>query len=100
MMTDLYAPPLLKVKGDTDVGSLSKSLRMTLAESGVDARVVVRAMGAPAVNQMCKGIIVAQKDLAAQGKCLHYRFGFHTAVEGGNDITAVEAVCRVTDLAN
>lgn len=92
-----YAPTdTLRVNGDTNTGSFSKALRMTIVENG--GRAVVRAMGPHAVNQMCKGLINAQRDLAAQGKQLQYTFGYDTRLEGGNEITAIQAVCTIKDL--
>lgn len=95
MSNSAYAPEPLKVRGDTDTGSFSKSLRLSLEEHG---RITVRAMGPHAANQMLKGLIVATKDLAAQGKLLMYRHAFHTSMEAGNEITAIQTVCTLADL--
>lgn len=81
----------LKVRADTNPGSLAKSIVMTLGErpSGV---LKVRAMGPAPVNQMVKGLIIAQSQLAAQAKSLSYVFGFDTGREGSDDITVIQAV--------
>lgn len=95
-------PKPLKVRGDTDTGSFAKSLRLTIDENA--GRATVRAMGAQAVNQMCKGLINAQRDLAAQGKKLSYVFAYVTFAEedarSGEliELTAIQATCTVADL--
>lgn len=63
---------------------------------GEDGRVTLRAIGAGAVNQALKGVILARQQMAAQGYDLILKPGF-TTVEGhdGTDVTAVVMHCLV-----
>jgi len=81
----------LKVGRDTNPGSLAKSIVMTLQERS-SGTLRVRAMGPEPVNQMVKGLIIAQSQLAAQAKGMSYVFGFDTKREGTEDITVIQAV--------
>lgn len=64
---------IIKVSATSPVPSLSGSIIKSV-EEGKD--VVLRAMGASAVNQMYKGITAARGILATKGKDLYIRPGF------------------------
>lgn len=86
----------LRVKADTNPGSLAKSLVLTLQERA-SRTVKVRAMGPVPVNQMVKALIIAQGQLASQAKGLTYVLGFDSLREGQDDITVIQAVVTLHD---
>lgn len=94
--TPLPEDQALKVRADTNPGSLAKSLVLTLHErpSGV---VKVRAMGPGPVNQMVKALIIARQQLVGQGKDYDLKLGFETRVEVGESITVIQATVKLVD---
>jgi stage V sporulation protein SpoVS len=54
-----------------------------------DGRLKVRAMGAPAVNQAVKGVIIARQMLAANGLDFDERLSFDSHNENGDDVTVI-----------
>lgn len=69
---------------------------MIVSSIGEDRRIILRAIGAGAVNQAIKGVIEARQDLARSGEDLFVRPGF-TTVRGndGTDVTAVVLHCSL-----
>jgi stage V sporulation protein S len=64
---------LLKVKGSTSAPSLAA----TIAHGIYDGNdIVLRAIGAAAVNQAVKAVAIAQSYVGLKGKILHMRPGF------------------------
>lgn len=90
----------LKVRGDTNIGSLAKSITLTLLErqaAGQRPEVLIRAMGPHAVNQMVKGLIEARKQLVSQAKDLTYQHGWDSHVEGEDAINVIQTVVRLAE---
>lgn len=81
----------LRVRADTNPGSLAKSIVMTLQERE-SRTLTVRAMGPAPVNQLVKGLIIARQQLVAQAKDISYVFGFDSHREGADEITVIQCV--------
>lgn len=77
----------LKVSGRTDPNKLGGAIVKTFDE-GVEA-ITVKAMGAEAVNQMQKGIIVANQYLSPRAKRLDILPGFDIKEELGKEVTLI-----------
>lgn len=69
---------------------------MLVNSIGEDRRIILRAIGAGAVNQAIKGVIEARVELGRRGEDLFIRPGY-TTVEGtdGKEISAVVLHCSL-----
>ena len=65
---------LIKVRSDTPVQSIAKSIRYAIFEE--HKMPIIRAIGASAVNQACKGIAIARGLVATSGYDLIVNIGF------------------------
>lgn len=85
--------PLIRVRPDSNVQTLASMLTSSIVE---DKKITFRAIGAGAINQAMKGIILARQRLAGQGYDLILRPGFAT-VKGsdGGDVTAMVLHCTL-----
>jgi stage V sporulation protein S len=83
--------PIIWIRPNSNVQNVAGLITSSIGE---DERVTLRAIGAGAVNQALKGVILARQKMAAQGVDLIVRPGF-TLVEGrdGSDVTAVLLNC-------
>lgn len=78
---------IFKVGADTVPNKLGSAITRTLNEGNT---VKLNAMGGAAVNQVVKGLIIAQSFLSAEGKELDYRFYFETKYDTvGNELTSI-----------
>lgn len=76
----------LRVASRTAVTELAQAISHALYDN---KKVVLRAVGAGAVNQAVKGIIQAQQYTAARGLVLATRPGFHTITMDGEERSAI-----------
>lgn len=79
---------IIKVSAKSPVQSLASSIVFSV-EAGES--VVLRAVGASAVNQMYKGISVARGTLASKGNDLFIKPGFDEVTEDGEKKTVMVA---------
>lgn len=79
---------IIKVSAKSPVQSLASSIVFSI-EAGEN--VVLRAVGASAVNQMYKGISVARGTLASKGSDLFIKPGFDEVTEDGEKKTVMVA---------
>lgn len=78
----------IKVRTDSPVQQVAASIRMAIFEE--HKMPIVRAVGAGAVNQACKGIAVARGLVATQGFDLSANIGFANVLnEDGEEITSL-----------
>lgn len=84
---DPQGHPLIRVKPSMSVSTISGLISSSIEEDEV---IVLRAIGAGAVNQGLKGVIQARQQLSGKGYDLVIRPGMQT-VEGhdGTDVTAM-----------
>lgn len=86
-------PPVIWVRPNSAVKGIANMLTSSIGEDG---KIKLRAIGAGAVNQAVKGIILARQQLAGQGADLIFRPGFVTVTgNDGLDVTAVVFVCTL-----
>jgi len=64
---------ILRVGGGTQPDKLGSTIARKVVEG---RKVVLRAVGAPAVNQAVKGFIIAQEFVASSGLVISLRGGF------------------------
>lgn len=85
--------PEIWVRPDHNPKNIGQMLVNSIKE---DRRIILRAIGAGAVNQAVKGVIEARVVLGRSGEDLFIRPGF-TTVEGtnGEDVTAVVLHCSL-----
>lgn len=82
---------LFKVSANTIPNKLGSAITRTLNEGN---KVKLNAMGGDAVNQVVKGLIIAQSFLSAEGKELKYKFYFETKYDANdNELTSI--MCTV-----
>lgn len=84
---------VIRVSAKTSVPQLKGSIIMSIEE---DKDVVLRALGASAVNQMYKGIASARGTLASKGKDLYIKPGFDE-VKDGEEFKTVMVAYIVVD---
>ena len=80
----------LKVKADTRVKQLAGSIAHSIRNG--ENSIIVTAVGAGAVNQAVKGIIVARGFLAQEGRSLATVPAFDTVDVDGQEKTAIKFV--------
>lgn len=86
---------VMKVRKGTNAKSLGSAIAREL-ENVKDKVVIVRAIGLPAVNQACKGIIIAGSFVGQRGKYIVIRMGFSNMAVDDEDkdfITAIDFTC-------
>lgn len=86
---------VMKVRKGTNAKSLGSAIARELVEVR-DHSVIVRAIGLPAVNQACKGIIIAGSFVGQRGKYIIVRMGFSNMAVDDEDkdfITAIDFTC-------
>lgn len=76
----------LRVANRTGTAELASAISHAVYDG---KKVVLRAIGAGAVNQAVKGLVVAQGYVSQRGVMLAFRPGFVTAEMGGEERTAV-----------
>lgn len=82
------ADNLMRVKATTSPQAVAAAIRAVIFEQ--NQMPLVRAMGAGAVNQACKGIAIARGHIAIRGRDLGVNIGFETvAGDSGEDISAM-----------
>ena len=88
MATDLIPPEnVMRVSGSTPSQAIANSIRMLLFEEG--RLPVIRAVGAGAVAQVCKGIAIARGIVAVRGVDLAVSIGFDNIPgDDGKEISA------------
>lgn len=87
-MDTIETPPyVMRVSASSSPQSVAGSIRAVIFES--NQMPIIRAIGAGAVGQACKGIAIARGFVATRGMDLGTTIGFET-VEGdsGQDISA------------
>ena len=77
---------LLKVKSSSSAANLASAIANNIYEG---KEVVLRAIGAAAVNQSMKAIAIAQSYVGPRGKVLSCRPGFTTVFMDDGDISAL-----------
>jgi len=78
----------IKVRPDTAVQGVARSIRIAIFDE--HKMPVIRAIGAGAVNQACKGIAIARGHVATQGYDLGVNIGFiNVPGEDGSEIVAM-----------
>jgi len=85
---------LIMVSGGSSVKKVATYLAKTIEEKG-NGEVELRAMGASAVNQLCKAVAIARGMLAVQGHDLCLRLGFCEANVGEERRTAIRAIASI-----
>ncbi len=82
---------LIKVGSGTDAIKLANSIK-SVYEKNADSQVTVRAIGAGAINQAIKGVILSNSFFSQKGKLAHLLPSFKTITDEGmqKEITAVE----------
>lgn len=84
---------IMRVSQSTNDKSLGSAIARELEKTG---KVLVRAIGLPAINQACKGIIIANTFVAQRGKYIIQRSGFSNVKVDDVDkdhITAIDWTC-------
>lgn len=76
----------LRVANRTPTAELAAAISHAIYDG---KKVVLRAVGAGAVNQAVKGLVVAQQYVAARGLVLMNRPGFVTVTLDGEERTAI-----------
>lgn len=85
----------MRVGQKTNAKSLGSAIAREL-ESGKSSMVVLTAIGLPAINQACKGIIIANSFVGQRGKYISTRLGFSNVPVKDVDkdtITAIDFFC-------
>lgn len=77
---------LLKVKSSSSAAQLAAAIANNVYDSN---EVILRAIGAAAVNQAMKAIAIAQSYVGPRGKVLSCRPGFTTVVMDDGEISAL-----------
>jgi len=78
----------IKVRADSPVQQIANSIRIAIFDER--KMPILRAVGAGAVNQTCKGIAVARGLVATQGYDLGVNIGFANVLnEEGDEITSL-----------
>lgn len=86
--------PIIWVRPNSNVQGVAGLLTSSIEE---DQHIILRAIGAGAVNQAVKSIIQSRQQLAGRGQDMFIRPGFVT-VQGndGNDVTAIVLHCLLS----
>ena len=79
-------PKVLRCKTSTDANKLAGSIYSTFQENA-DAQIVIRVIGAGALNQAVKAAIISNKFFAKKGLVVDLRPSFQDAAE---NMTAIE----------
>lgn len=77
---------ILRVKGSSSATALAAAISYGIYDG---KPVVLRAIGAGAVNQAVKSMAIAQQYVAARGLILSFRPGFATVSMPDGDVTAM-----------
>jgi len=78
----------IKVRSESNVQQLANSIRIAIFDER--KMPTLRAVGASAVNQACKGIAIARGYVATQGYDLSTNIGFINVIsDDGEEITAL-----------
>lgn len=88
---------LLRVSSTTNVGKLAGSIYASYKENET-AIIIMRTIGAGALNQGIKGVILANKQFSKIGlaaTCLPYFKSFESDGENGRDMTAIEMILKI-----
>lgn len=85
-MTATHNEQELRVANKTPTAELASAISHAIYDG---KRVVLRAVGAGAVNQAVKGLVVAQQYVAARGLSLATRPGFVNVTMDGEERTAI-----------
>lgn len=83
---------VLRVKGSTNVGKLAGSI-VSAQESGAE-RILVRAIGASALNQATKAIIISNKQFIGKGLICSMIPSFSTFKNEEVELTAIELTLK------
>jgi stage V sporulation protein S len=83
---DTDAPNLMRVSASSSPQAVAGSIRAVIFEE--NQMPVIRAIGAGAVAQACKGIAIARGYVATRGVDLATTIGFETIPGDGRDISA------------
>ena len=79
---------VIKVRGDSPVQQIARSIRIAVFQQ--HKMPVIRAVGAGAVNQACKGIAVSRGYVATQGFDLGVNIGFaNVTSDSGDEIVSM-----------
>lgn len=79
-------PKVLRCKTSTDANKLAGSIYSTFQENA-DVQIVIRVIGAGALNQAVKAAIISNKFFAKKGLVVDLRPSFQDAAE---NMTAIE----------
>lgn len=92
---NLAGEEVFKVSAGSDALSLAVAISKVLTTT-LTPTVSVRAVGAGAVNQAVKAVVIARGKVASTGRDLVCRPGFHTVVSrDGGDISAIVFNCSI-----
>jgi stage V sporulation protein SpoVS len=94
MAEQVNGTKVMRVSQSTNAKSLGSAIARELEEN---RKVVVRAIGVDAINQACKGIIIANSFVGQRGKYIVQRSGFlNVKVEDidKDHITAIDWFCE------
>lgn len=84
---------LIRVKSSTDCTQLAASVQATYTADPTRL-IVLRTIGAGALNQATKACIIANRDLVRQGLVINLIPSFKKLVEPNGDITAIELTLK------
>jgi stage V sporulation protein S len=92
-MEESATKTLLKVKSSTSAPNLASAIANNVYAGKT---VVLRAIGAGAVNQSVKALAIAQSYVGPRGKVLAFRPGFATVPMPDGDISALTLLVLVS----
>lgn len=92
-MADPTGETVLRVKGSSSATALASAISHGVYDG---KQVVLRAIGAGAVNQAVKATAIAQQYVGARGLVLSWRAGFATVQMSDGEVTAIVLRCIVS----